>query len=384
MSRPERYLRALARMAEVNTVFAAAVLSVLADRLGLRRLRAFLRGRPRPEPLTGPLALRLALQRLGPTWIKFGQLAASSTGFLPEAYAVELARLLDEVPPEPFAIVRRAIEEDLGAPLEKLFAEFDPVPLAAASIAQVHAARLQDGTDVVLKVQRPGLAEIVERDMHHMRMITRTLETLIPVVRLAHATRQVEDLRTQLGEEMDFGLEAEHMERFSLIQKELGNDDIVVPRLYRAFSTRRVLTMERLYGIKISDFDRIRREVPDSESVLLRGVRAWMQAFALYGFFHGDVHAGNFLLLPGRRIGAPVGHAHEPVPEAEGRERLRHARHERDHAARPLRQLERSAEIVLHLHRDSPRRHPGVRRCRAGGRCQPAAAMASCRKLTTR
>ena len=303
MSRPERYLRALARMAEVNTVFAAAALSVLADRLGLRRLRAFLRGRPRPEPLPGPLALRLALQRLGPTWIKFGQLAASSTGFLPEAYAAELARLLDEVPPEPFAIVRRAIEEDLGAPLEKLFAEFDPVPLAAASIAQVHAARLQDGTDVVLKVQRPGLAEIVERDMHHMRMITRTLETLIPVVRLAHATRQVEDLRTQLGEEMDFGLEAEHMERFSLIQKELGNDDIVVPRLYRAFSTRRVLTMERLYGIKISDFDRIRREVPDSESVLLRGVRAWMQAFALYGFFHGDVHAGNFLLLPGRRIG---------------------------------------------------------------------------------
>ncbi len=303
MSRPERYLRGLARMLEVNAVFTAAALSVLADRLGLRRLWSLLRGRPRPEPLPGPLALRLALQRLGPTWIKFGQLAASSTGILPESYAQELARLLDEVPPEPFAVVRLAIEEDLGAPIETLFATFDPEPLAAASIAQVHAARLHDGSEVVVKVQRPGLAEIVARDMHHMRMITRTLETLIPVVRLAHATRQVEDLRTQLGEEMDFALEAANMDRFAQIQKSLGNEDVVIPKVAHVFTTRRVLTMERLYGIKISDFDRIRREVSRPEEILIRGVRAWMQAFALHGFFHGDVHAGNFLLLPEGRIG---------------------------------------------------------------------------------
>jgi len=303
MSRLRRYLRGLWRMAEVNRTLFYFFLLRLGDALGLRRLWAFLRARPHPEPLTGPIALRLALQRLGPTYIKFGQLAASSTGILPERYALELARLLDEVPPVPPEDVRRVIEEDLGCPLEEAFARFDPEPIAAASIAQVHAARLRDGTDVVVKVQRPGIAEIVERDMHQMRLITRALETLIPVLRLAHPTRQIEDLRVQLGEEMDFELEATHMEQFARIQKELGNEDIVVPKVYRAFTTRRVLTMERLYGIKISDFDRIKREVSNPEEILLRGVRAWMQAFALHGFFHGDVHAGNFLLLPGRRIG---------------------------------------------------------------------------------
>jgi predicted unusual protein kinase regulating ubiquinone biosynthesis (AarF/ABC1/UbiB family) len=303
MGRLRRYLRALGRMAEVNAVFLGAFLARVGDALGLRRLAAFLTGRPRPEPLTGPLALREALHTLGPTYIKFGQLAASSTGILPERYAIELAKLLDEVPPVPPDEVRRVIEEDLGIRIEEAFSRFDPEPIAAASIAQVHGATLKDGSDVVVKVQRPGIQEIIERDMHQMRMITRTLETLIPVVRLAHPTRQIEDLSTQLHEEIDFTLEASHMERFAQIQKELGNEDVVIPKVHRALTTRRVLTMERLHGIKVSEFDRIRREVEDPAEILIKGVRAWMQSFALYGFFHGDVHAGNFILLPGRRVG---------------------------------------------------------------------------------
>jgi len=303
VSRSSRYLHAVGRMLEVNaTILWFAVLR-LAEVLGLRRLWAAARGRPRPEPLTGPVAVRLALETLGPTYIKFGQLAASSSGFLPERYSVELSKLLDEVPPVPLAEVRRVIEEDLGSPLENVYAEFDPVPLAAASIAQVHGARLKDGSEVVVKVQRLGISEVMERDMHHMRMITRTLETLIPVVRLAHPTRQIEDLRIQLREELDFELEASHMERFALIQKELGNEVVVVPKAVHALTSRRVLTMERLHGIKLSEIERVKREVGDPEDLLLKAVRAWMQAFALYGFFHGDVHAGNFLLMPDRRVG---------------------------------------------------------------------------------
>ena len=290
-------------MTEVNLTFLRFALLRLSDALGLRRLWAALLGRPRPEPIGGPVAVRLALESLGPTYIKFGQLAASSSGFLPERYSIELSKLLDEVPPFSFNEIRRIIEEDLGSPLETIYAEFEEEPIAAASIAQVHGARLKDGSEVVVKVQRLGIAEVMERDMHHMRMITRTLETLIPVVRLAHPTRQIEDLRTQLREEIDFELEAWHMERYAQIQKELGNERIVVPKAVPALTSRRVLTMERLHGIKLSEFERIRREVDNAEELLLLGVRSWMQAFALYGFFHGDVHAGNFLLMSDDRVG---------------------------------------------------------------------------------
>ncbi len=290
-------------MTEVNATILWFALVRLAEVLGLRRLWYALLGRPRSEPMTGPVALRKTLEGLGPTYIKFGQLAASSSGFLPDCYSIELSKLLDEVPPVPLTEVRRVIEEDLGAPLETFYAEFDPTPLAAASIAQVHCARLPDGAEVVVKVQRLGIRETIERDMHHMRMLTRTLETLIPVVRLAHPTRQIEDLRVQLREELDFVLEASHMERFGQIQKELGNEIIVVPKAVHALTSKRVLTMERLHGIKLSELERVRQEVDNPEELMIQAVRAWMQAFALYGFFHGDVHAGNFMLMPGRRVG---------------------------------------------------------------------------------
>ncbi|MDP3939629.1 MAG: AarF/UbiB family protein, partial [Deltaproteobacteria bacterium] len=195
MNRFSRYLHAIGRMLEVNATILWFTLVRLAELLGLRRLWAVVRGHPRPDPLTGPVIVRKALEALGPTYIKFGQLAASSSGFLPDRYSLELSKLLDEVPPVPLTEVRRVIEEDLGGPLETFYAEFDPTPLAAASIAQVHCARLPDGAEVVVKVQRPGISETIERDMHHMRMLTRTLETLFPVVRLAHPTRPIEDLK---------------------------------------------------------------------------------------------------------------------------------------------------------------------------------------------
>jgi ubiquinone biosynthesis protein len=215
--------------------------------------------------------------------LTFGQLAASSTGFLAEPYAAELARLLDEVPPESFAVVRRAVEEDLDAPLEKVFAEFDPEPLAAASIAQVHVARLQDGTDVVVKVQRPGLAEIVERDMHHMRMITRTLEPDSVVGRTPPGRSRIADAAREV---MILELEAD-MERYARSRSRWATTtswSLGSTALARGGDAR-----ERLHGIKISDFERIRRGadpegLPPAAAVL-------MQAFA--SRFLPRTHAGT-------------------------------------------------------------------------------------------
>ncbi len=278
------------------------VLLWLADRLALRALACKLSGRPY-ERLTAPLLLRLFCEDMGPTFIKFGQIVASSGGMFPERYVVEFQKCLDRVRPFDFAEVERTLRSELGEEKAAQLAEIDPEPLASASIAQVHTARLEDGTNVVIKVQRPGIGRRIEADVRLMRMVARVAARTIPTAELANPVGIVDDFATTLAEELDFRKEAHNLDRFNEIMAELGQTSVRAPAPHWPYTTRRVLVMERFFGVRVDRADEIFARGIDAETALVTGLRAWFQCVVLYGFFHGDVHAGNLMLLDGGDIG---------------------------------------------------------------------------------
>jgi len=249
-----------------------------------------------------PVLLRHAFEELGPTYLKLAQLVASSSGLFPEEYCVEFSKTLDAVKPFGFADVQRILVEELGGPLERHFVSIDERPLASASIAQVHAARLVDGTDVVIKIQRPHIELRVVADMRILR-IGAGLMTMIPRLELANPVAIVDDFARTLGEELDFRLEAGNMDEFNAIMRELGHGDVRAPRVHHALTTRRVITMERFHGVRVDDVAQVNARTTDSEGKLVHGLHAWFQCMILHGFFHGDVHAGNLMLLDDGSLG---------------------------------------------------------------------------------
>jgi len=254
----------------------------------------------RHRPQWGPSAARESRQAfgaLGPTYVKLAQLIASSPGLFPEILSEELRSLLDRVPPVLPAHIEDVVLGELGAPPEEVFASFDPVPLASASIAQVHAAVLRDGTDVVVKVQRPGIRARLAADLRILSVAARLIERASQQGRMANPIAVVEDFEATLAHELNFVLEAEAMERFAENLSSFGtNTGVRVPQVHWRYTTRRVLTMERVYGHSIDDSEGLRATGFDLPGLLKRGVRAWMEAALEHGFFHGDVHAGNLMV----------------------------------------------------------------------------------------
>jgi predicted unusual protein kinase regulating ubiquinone biosynthesis (AarF/ABC1/UbiB family) len=265
---------------------------------GLRRFWGAL-----TETLDGPQALRMAFERLGPIYVKLGQLIASGEALFPARYSEEFRKLLDRVPPIAWTDVQRVVREDLGRPIEEAFAEVDPKPLAAASIAQVHTAKLHDGTDVVIKVQRPGIAERAAADVAILRGFARLAEWASDLARGSSVVAFVDDFQTNLERELDFRLEAQRMRDFMAVMRAMGNRLTAAPIVHDELTRARVLTMERFRGWRIDDVEAVRASGFDVEDRLLQGIRAWFQPLILRGFFHGDVHAGNFMLLEDGRIG---------------------------------------------------------------------------------
>jgi predicted unusual protein kinase regulating ubiquinone biosynthesis (AarF/ABC1/UbiB family) len=247
--------------------------------------------------------LREAFADLGPTYVKLAQLIASSPGLFPAVLADEFRSLLDMVPPIPYDQVSEVITSDLGAPPESVFARFDSHPLASASIAQVHTAQLLDGEEVVVKVQRPGIRERVEGDLRILMRIARILERTSAKGRMANPIAVVEDFAATLSDELNFVTEARSMETFERNLRAFGgNDQVRAPSVRWAFTTPRVLTMERINGYKIDDLAQLGETGWDLAGALRKGVRAWMEAALEHGFFHGDVHAGNLMLDSDGRI----------------------------------------------------------------------------------
>ncbi len=245
--------------------------------------------------------LRRAAERLGPTYIKLAQIISAGEGLFPEELVTELKRCRDRVPPESWADVRTVVEEDLGRPLEEVFARFDPNPLAAASIAQVHAATLRTGEEVVVKVQRPQVAGLVRRDLAMMSWLAPALVGRIPVASLANPPALVELFADTINEELDFRLEAENMLDIARVLAELGQRRFVVPRPHPELVTRRVLVMERLFGFAFDDVAGMHGAGIDTEAVVRTGMIAFLEGAMLHGIFHGDLHGGNLFVQPDGR-----------------------------------------------------------------------------------
>ena len=255
------------------------------------------------QRLTRPALIRMFFEDMGPTFIKFGQIIASSAGMFPDAYVKEFQRVLDRVKPFPFEDVQRTLDEELGAEKAAHLVDIDPKQLASASIAQVHTAELRDGTKVVIKVQRPGIVARCMADMKLMRMSARLLASLRKNVELANPVGVVDDFTKTLTEELDFRKEAANLDKFNEIMRELGHKNIRAPVPHREYITRKVLVMERFNGLRVDRYDEIRARGLDGEGLLVAGLRAWFQCVVFYGFFHGDVHAGNLMLLDDGDIG---------------------------------------------------------------------------------
>jgi ubiquinone biosynthesis protein len=246
--------------------------------------------------------LRKAFEQLGPAYIKLGQIVSSGRGLFPDEVVQEFATLRDRVPPEPFAAVRAVIEEDLDRPLEQVFQRFDPESLAAASIAQVHSARLRTGEEVVVKVQRPQVARLVRSDLRAMAWIAPFLVGRIPVAALANPPALVELFAETISEELDFRLEAENMLDIARLLQDAGQTKLVVPRPHPELVTRRVLVMERLQGYTIAQADEMRAAGIDTAEVLRALLISFLEGAMIYGVFHGDLHAGNLFVLPDGRV----------------------------------------------------------------------------------
>jgi predicted unusual protein kinase regulating ubiquinone biosynthesis (AarF/ABC1/UbiB family) len=276
----------------------------LADALRLRKLAMVLAGRGAEyRRLTRPMLVRMWCEDMGPTFIKFGQIVASSAGMFPDPYVKEFQKVLDRVKPFPFAEVRRTLDEELGAEKAAHLVDIEPKQLASASIAQVHTAKLRDGTPIVIKVQRPGIIARCMADMKLMRMLAGMVARMKKNVELANPVGVVDDFTKTLTEELDFRMEAANLDRFNEIMRELGHKHIHAPVPHHEYTTRKVLVMERFSGLRVDRFDEIRARGVDGEGKLVDGLRAWFQCVVFYGFFHGDVHAGNLMLLDDETIG---------------------------------------------------------------------------------
>ncbi len=266
-------------------------------RLGMALLSWGLRDRGTPASRSGlSRRLRPAFERLGPTYIKLGQIISSGEGIFPEELVDEFRLLRDRVPPEPFSTVRRTIEEDLGRPLSDVFVSFDRVPIASASIAQVHAATLRTGERVVVKVQRRTVASLVRLDIAAMSWIAPLLVGRIPITALTNPPALVELFAETIVEELDFRLEAQNMLDIAKVFAVTGERFIVVPRPHPELVTRRVLVMEQLRGFTWGDADGMRAAGIDTAAVLRSSLIAFLEGALLYGVFHGDLHGGNLMV----------------------------------------------------------------------------------------
>lgn len=253
------------------------------------------------EPLENPRIVRHTFEFLGPTFIKLGQVIASSPGLFPKRYADEFQHCLDRVPPFAVSRVKATIERSLGKPLTDLFDDFEDQPLGSASIAQVHGATLKaNGQRVVIKVQRPAIARVVDADLWWMRRGASVVSRLFKGARLANVKGVILDFDRTIHEEIDFRRESENLLEFNRLMARYKIDDVRAPRPVEGLSTVMVLVMERFDGFKADDVAGMQSAGIDPGEYLRKGLRAWLMTMMLDGFFHGDAHAGNLMMMPGK------------------------------------------------------------------------------------
>ena len=263
-----------------------------------------------------PEHVRLALEELGATFIKIGQIASTRTDVLPPSYVDELASLQDAAPPVPADAIRAAIQDELGRPVDEVFDDFDDAPIASASIGQAHAAVLH-GKEVVVKVRRPGVVEEVQLDLDILRNLAAIISRAWDVARDHDVIGLVDEFSSTLRAELDYLQEASNVERFA---RSFADDPRVhIPAVHREATTSRVLTLERIRGIKISDVEELEQAGIDRQELAVEATSVLCTMVFEDGFFHADPHPGNFFVEPGGRIGlidfGMVGHLDDHLRE---------------------------------------------------------------------
>jgi len=254
--------------------------------------------------LTTPELARQAFERMGATYIKLGQLIASSPSLFPAPYVREFQKCLDQTDPMPFPAMEKVLTKELGADyIPAVFSHIDPKPLASASIAQVYTARLATGEDVVIKIQRPGVQDILVTDLNFLYYAACILERLVPRLRHASLAGILSEIRQTVLEECDFIKEAENIEIFKDFLTISGHQMVVVPRVYHQAATRRVLTMERLHGIQMTDRETFLKSTDQPQKILSSAFNIWLQSISECEIFHADLHAGNIMILADNRVG---------------------------------------------------------------------------------
>jgi ubiquinone biosynthesis protein len=276
-------------------------LGFVAERMGLTRFLPFWRSRTvgadaHTARLPFPVRFRRTLEELGPTYIKLGQVLSTRPDLLPPDYIVELSKLLDAAPPAPTAEVVATIEEELARPLGSIFLTFSETPTASASIGQVHRATLFDGTEVVVKVQRRGVDRVIQTDLNILLAQARFLEGRSEALRRYHVAAIIEELAEALRGETDYTREGRQADTLRALS---ARDEVRIPRVYWDYTTRRVITLEHLDGIQISEPDRLRATGHNLGDIARRLAAVYLTHVFEHGVFHADPHPANILVLDG-------------------------------------------------------------------------------------
>lgn len=296
MSNGQAETRHTARYREIAAVLRRHSFGFLAGLIGAGRLNPFRRNGT--EPAAGaeasPEHVRQALEELGPTFIKFGQLLSTRSDLVPPAYADELAKLQDAAPPVATELIRAVIRRELGGEPEELFATFDDAPMASASIGQAHTATLHDGTPVVVKVRRPGAVAQVQEDLEILRNLALRASHTWSLARDYDAPGIAEEFAQTLRAELDYLQEGRNAERFA---EDFADDpDLLIPRVFWDYTTSRVLTLERMSGMNVSDSAGLDAAGVDRKRVARKGADIVLKMTFEDRFFHADLHPGNLFI----------------------------------------------------------------------------------------
>jgi len=286
--------RGISRNLSFNSIKRIGKTSFVLEKAALRWLR------DRHQPV--PLLLRDTMQELGATYIKLGQLIASSPSLFPHEYVDAFQSFLDQVPPVPFKVIDKVLSQELGKGYRQLFQHIDETPLASASIAQVHAATWSNGDKVVIKVQKPQVRETLETDFQFMFIMAKLAE-LFPHVAKGSLTDMVEEIRNGMLDECDFYKEARNIHAYENFLRDAQIKNVIVPKVYMSGTRKRVLTMQRFYGASLSDIESVRRYSPNPEQCLIEALNTWFMSLTQCQIYHADLHAGNVMILEDGRVG---------------------------------------------------------------------------------
>lgn len=247
-----------------------------------------------------PQRIRCVLEELGPSFIKLGQLMSTRADIFPPEYIEEFTKLQDQVPPVPFSDIKRVIEQELRRPLEEIFEEFTPKSMAAASVAQVHLAELFSGEEIAVKVIRPNIDKEIRKDIRLMYSMAKRAEKISEIARVIGAINLVKEFERVIFKELDMFIEAGNIEKFANNFK--SDDEIYIPKVYWDYTTKSVLTMEHIPGIKMDQVDDISAHGIDPKDIAMIGLRSFSRQLMDFGLFHADPHSGNTIVMFDGRV----------------------------------------------------------------------------------